>query len=84
MPMNPSIPLMNFRIPRDLKDRFQQTCRTRRTRMSSELIRLVNQFLRADQFENDESQRRRDSQGAVTRISRTTRRDPDTGLPIID
>jgi hypothetical protein len=52
--------------------------------MSSELIRLVNQFLRADQFENDESQRRRDSQGAVTRISRTTRRDPDTGLPIID
>ena len=37
--------LMNFRIPKQLKDQFQQTCRRNQSFMTSELVRLVTHYL---------------------------------------
>lgn len=36
---------MNFRIPKQLKDQFQQTCRRNQSFMTSELVRLVTHYL---------------------------------------
>ena len=40
--------LMNFRIPKQLKDQFQQTCRSNQSFMTSELVRLVTHYLTED------------------------------------
>jgi hypothetical protein len=41
--------LMNFRIPSHLKTRFQQLCRNNHSTMTTELIRLVNEYLKQEE-----------------------------------
>jgi antitoxin component of RelBE/YafQ-DinJ toxin-antitoxin module len=70
---------MNFRIPRDLKDRFQTKCRMNRTPMTSELTRMIQTYVIQDLRIPMPSSTPRQEQ--VTTKSRTiTYRDPDTGL----
>jgi hypothetical protein len=76
--------LMNFRIPKDLKDQFHETCRNNRTHMSTELIRLVNQYLHLDLTERVELKRLRDRLGSSATGPRRTVIDRDTGLPITE
>lgn len=37
--------LMNFKIDPDVKDQFQSLCRSRRSNMTSELNRMIYEFL---------------------------------------
>jgi len=70
--------LMNFRIPSDLKIQFRDTCRRKRTRMSTELVRFVIQFLKLDRTEAVEFERTK--QRLVT--PRRPLIDPNTGLSL--
>jgi hypothetical protein len=72
---------MNFRIPEDLKNRFQETCRKNRTQMSSELVRLVNLYLQeaAPQLRVY----RESSRAYPASVREIAYRDPDTGLSVI-
>jgi len=40
------VPLMNFRIPLSLKEKFSEICRSRRTAMTSEINRMIMSFVR--------------------------------------
>jgi len=72
--------LMNFRIPSDLKSLFQGTCRRNRTRMSSELNRLVSQFVRQDIIDQRVYQPAVVETHPASSVHEITYRDRDTGL----
>ena len=73
---------MNFRIPTDLKSQFRDTCRRKGSNMSTELIRLVVQFIRLDLAENIELQRMRNRLVATAAAPRRSLIDPNTGLSL--
>ncbi|MBX3735606.1 MAG: hypothetical protein KF715_02865 [Candidatus Didemnitutus sp.] len=74
--------LMNFRIPSDLKIQFRDTCRRRRTRMSTELVRFVTQFLKLDHWETVELERMKHRLDTNRAEPRRLLIDPNTGLPL--
>lgn len=44
--MNPEdIPLMNFRIHYNIKNQFQEACRSLQTNMTAELNRMIRDFV---------------------------------------
>jgi hypothetical protein len=45
MPTTSDELLINFRMPRDLKNQFQDTCRRNHSTMTTELIRFVTHYL---------------------------------------
>jgi hypothetical protein len=75
---------MNFRIPTDLKSQFRDTCRRKRSNMSTELIRLVAQFIRLDLTENIELQRMRNRLVTGHTAPRRQLIDPNTGLSLTE
>lgn len=77
-----SMTLLNFRLPRDLKKRFHDSCRKNRSRMSTELVRLVNHYLHLELAAQGGLERMKRRAG--TSFSGITRIDADTGLPITD
>jgi len=77
-----SLRLMNFRIPSDLKSLFQGTCRRNRTRMSSELNRLVSQYVRQDILDQRVYQPAVVETHPAASVREITYRDPDTGLVV--
>ena len=44
--MNQEIFLMNFRIPSDLKMKFEETCSKLRTNMTAEMNRMIRDFVK--------------------------------------
>jgi len=40
------VPLMNFRIPIKLKTHFNEICKSKRTAMTSEMIRMITGYVR--------------------------------------
>lgn len=42
------VPLMNFRIPLSLKEKFSEICKSRRTAMTSEINRMILYFVREE------------------------------------
>ena len=44
--MNQDIFLMNFRIPSDLKMKFEETCSKLRTNMTAEMNRMIRDFVK--------------------------------------
>lgn len=79
-----SITLMNFRIPRDLKERFHDTCRRNQSRMSTELVRLVNHYLHLELAAQGGLERMKRRANSGTSVSGQTRIDANTGLPITE
>jgi hypothetical protein len=55
--MKEHYPLMNFRIPLTLKTQFLEICKSRRTQMTSEIVRMITQYTRAEIKEELEFQR---------------------------
>ena len=47
--MNQEILLMNFRIPSDLKLRFERICQQLRTNMTAEMNRMIRDFVKNSQ-----------------------------------
>jgi hypothetical protein len=74
-----SLRLLNFRIPQDLKNQFQTKCRRNRIPMTSELTRMVMNYVSQDSMvpsiPNTSPQAT-----ILARVQRTTYRDPNTGL----
>jgi hypothetical protein len=73
-----SLRLLNFRIPRDLKDQFQTKCRRNRIPMTSELTRMIQHYVIQDSMAPITSNRAQ----ASSRVHPVTYRDPNTGLII--
>ena len=71
-----SLLLLNFRIPRGLKDQFQTKCRRNRIPMTSELTRMVQDYV----IQGSEIQVTSKTQTVQSWMQPITYRDPDTGL----
>ena len=76
--------LMNFRIPKDLKERFHDSCRKNQSRMSTELIRLVYHYLHLELAAQGGIERMRRRASFVPNVSGKNRYDASTGLPIME
>ena len=82
MDENQTTLLINFRIPKDIKVQFQDTCRAKHTSMTTELVRFVNDYLASDLAKRLEQQRMRNHLNGTKPYPRRVLVDPDTGLPL--
>jgi uncharacterized protein YjcR len=77
--------LLNFRIPNQLKHEFHALCTQNRTRMTSELVRMIKEYLRNETVDQ-EAYRTAQRKQAIreTRSGADTHgryvKNPDTGI----